>query len=363
MNKAQKILNISTKLDTTLKDDINTNSKHLVLVVGMGRSGTSLLSRSLKVFGGHHATKDINLDHLSKQELIDQRGNIKGNWEDLEILDLNNHILASVGKNWYSILPVTNAQYKIFLKSPFFNEAVDLIKKKFQNSNFSTLKEPRITKLLPFWRQVFRKCNLRVSYLFAYRYPLDVANSLKRRDQQDILTSLYLWYADNLFSLKELIHEKRMLFIDYDSFLKETSNYLNILEEFLQIPQNVQERDIFLHTFLDQDLNHSKREENDYSSYPTFFFQLYDAIKASSHNEISFSLDNYLDWFEKHRTICSYCDNHHLQLQSKISGYCTNYLKFYYFRCRILAEITHGKKKHHYQTKKNEVKRFILSIK
>jgi hypothetical protein len=72
-------------------------NKNAVLVVGMHRSGTSVLTRGLKTIG-------VELgDHLSSSA----EDNLRGFWEDKDVLALNEKILRIIGRRWDSVRPVT----------------------------------------------------------------------------------------------------------------------------------------------------------------------------------------------------------------------------------------------------------------
>ena len=68
-----------------------TSQKTIIVVLGMHRSGTSLITRSLQVLGvdlGEHLIPAISGD------------NDKGFWEDVDINDFDNALLTKIGSAW-----------------------------------------------------------------------------------------------------------------------------------------------------------------------------------------------------------------------------------------------------------------------
>ena len=73
---------------------MGTVNKKILIVLGMHRSGTSALTRGLQVLG-------VSLgDNLMPAF---EGNNNKGFWEDLEIVSLNDALLAELGMSWHSL--------------------------------------------------------------------------------------------------------------------------------------------------------------------------------------------------------------------------------------------------------------------
>ena len=67
------------------------NRRGLIFVLGMGRSGTSAITRVLSLCGGS----------LPSRLLGANEGNPTGHWEPLDGLNLNEAFLRRFGSNWY----------------------------------------------------------------------------------------------------------------------------------------------------------------------------------------------------------------------------------------------------------------------
>ena len=182
----------------------------------MGRSGTSSLSRALK-------TLEIN---IGDNFIPPVKGvNPKGFWEDQDIYDLNNKILNFLKMNWSSLSPINQNQINLLKKKHFFTAAVKLLNSKLKNTNTFGFKEPRVTKLLPFWKLVFKKINIEVNYLIALRNPLSVAESLFIRDQYDRIFSSFVWLDFTTSALYYTNNERRII-INYDDLITKPNDTL-----------------------------------------------------------------------------------------------------------------------------------------
>ena len=86
----------------------------LIVVLGMHRSGTSLITRSLAAIGANFGNNLIP----------PQPDNDKGFWEDSDIIAFNDELLNSCGMTWYSTEPWHT---KIFLINVCLNYILILI--------------------------------------------------------------------------------------------------------------------------------------------------------------------------------------------------------------------------------------------
>jgi hypothetical protein len=125
---------------------VSTETKKLIVVIGMHRTGTSLITRGLQVMG-------VNLGDNLLPAMADV--NAKGFWEDADINALNISMLHAIGSEWDYLTRITEANVQQLQQQGFFLQAVELLRQKTAQAHIFGLKDPRIAKLLPFWDQVF----------------------------------------------------------------------------------------------------------------------------------------------------------------------------------------------------------------
>ncbi len=209
--------------------------------------------------------------------------NDKGFWEDVDINALNDELLAALGHSWHSLDPVIPAECHMKLVD-FKLRAVQLLRQKLASADTFGVKDPRISRLLPFWQQVFDHLQLCVSYVIACRNPLSVAGSLAKRNSFDPQKTFYLWMEHQLSSLVHTKGERRVV-VNYDSLLDDP------LEQFTRIAKQLEfefdgTSDAFegyRSNFLEGSLRHTRFEPDDVlldKAIPTPLVDLYRLLVA-----------------------------------------------------------------------------------
>ncbi len=222
--------------------------KKIAVILGMHRSGTSVLSRSFVIFGADHGETSIA-----------GKCNKRAHWEDYDVMYFNNDMLQFLNRAWYNTEAFTQEDFAKVRKAGYFDKAVQLMQKKIAATDFYVLKEPRVTMLLPFWEKVFQSLDVSVKYVFAIRNAYSVAKSLEKRNDFILEYSQFLWYAYNIFALKEL-EGKEVFFVDYDNFLEKTEECFQNLSIFLEADIIKREKNIFMKKVLRE--NHTPAKDN-----------------------------------------------------------------------------------------------------
>ena len=164
-----------------------------VLVIGMHRSGTSLLTSCLNSLGLSVGSGSLMPAHPS---------NPRGFWESLPLTDLNDRILANMGGDWRK--PPLGILRDHWWESEFLNktrhEATESLRHVFPKKNW-IWKDPRNCLTLPFWTKLLSRELLLV---YIYRNPLEVWKSLQPRDGFSCKEALALWELYNRVALCNL---------------------------------------------------------------------------------------------------------------------------------------------------------------
>ncbi|WP_198034237.1 sulfotransferase family protein [Acidihalobacter ferrooxydans] len=228
-----------------------TVKKRLILVLGMHRSGTSSLTRGLQVLG-------VSLGDNLMAPIAGI--NDKGFWEDNDVVELNENLLHALGRTWLTLHEISETEVALLHREGFMDRAVELIENKTENIPVFGLKDPRISRLLPFWLDVFTRCDLRVDCLLALRNPISVADSLARRDGFLRERSYQLWLAHTLEGLWHSLQvDSLRAIIDYDHYLETPKDYLQTLASTLSLSIGDERAlDEYVSDFIDPDLRHSK---------------------------------------------------------------------------------------------------------
>jgi hypothetical protein len=239
--------NVASQLQIANIDTAKFPQKRLVVVLGMHRSGTSAITRSLSVM-------DVSLGNnlIPPVEL----NNAKGFWEDVEINAINNQMLLALGTDWYRLAPIEQDDIELLNKKGYLIGAVTLLCQKTEGVTVLGLKDPRIIKLLPFWQKVIEKCKLNPSYVITLRHPLSVVKSLAQRDGLDARHGYLLWMGHVIASLSGTNGCDRVL-VDYDCLMQSPEFEVNRIAKSLDFKVDPMELQVYQAEFLDENLRHT----------------------------------------------------------------------------------------------------------
>ena len=83
----------------------------------------------------------------------------------------------------------------------------DEIDKQFPTSRLFVTKDPRVSRLLPLWLEVFDELAVTPIIVIPFRNPLDVALSLKKRNQLTLAKSM-LMYARSYLEIERTSRDR-----------------------------------------------------------------------------------------------------------------------------------------------------------
>jgi len=246
-------------------------NKKLIVVLGMHRSGTSVITRGLQVLG-------VNLGDTLYGAL--EGVNDKGFWEDIDINVLDVEMLSAINSDWYHLAAIDSIDVKTLHKQGYYHRAVELLRQKVCSASIFGFKDPRVAKLLPFWKEVFSHCQFDVSYVIAVRHPLSVAKSLAERDGIEMEHSYLLWVGHVITSLTGSAGDKRM-FVDYDRLMQSPERELKRIAKTLELEVDTTALQIYKNDFLDETLRHTTYKLSDLlldDTCPPLVYEIYAAL-------------------------------------------------------------------------------------
>ena len=194
------------KLDTGNTDTHETNEeRHGFVVLGMHRSGTSMLSGLMSIGQGYKVGGPLIGGHYD---------NPKGFFELLPIVLQNDRFLGKQGITWdYNVI---RYDYKKALDQKKSNHIPFKEGEKGLNvlndpNNWPWLqKDPRMCITLKTWLELL---DYEPAALFTYRHPLEVAFSLEKRSNESVefYMGLRLWIIYNMRAIQNSAHLCRVL--------------------------------------------------------------------------------------------------------------------------------------------------------
>ena len=179
-----------------------------VLVAGMHRSGTSALTRLLVGLGCDAPRTRMQAD--PHNEL--------GYWESSVIVDLNDAVLASAGSSWDDSGPFNPGWQASPAAAPYRERALEALEREFGDSPLFVLKDPRICRLLTFWKAVVAQFGADPCVAIPVRNPMEVAASLARRDLIEEPLGALLWLR-NVLDAEASCRDDTRAFVRYDDLL------------------------------------------------------------------------------------------------------------------------------------------------
>lgn len=224
--------------------------KSILLVLGMHRSGTSVIARAAFALGAS----------LGNELMHPGFDNPKGFFEDVDIANFNDLLLEQLESDVFSLTSIhkTNPCSSIFVD--FAEKAKFLLQKKIVDTNLFAIKDPRICRLLWFWLPVFEQLDIDVKIIIAVRHPLSVVKSLFVRNGLDMHKSLLLWQQHNI-AILQATHDLVRVFIDYDELMINPRIQLIRLLTQLSIAwsENIENKiNDFINDYLSCNLRHSQ---------------------------------------------------------------------------------------------------------
>lgn len=166
---------------------------HSVVVIGMHRSGTSLVTELLSTIGVRAGPEDMLVRCWNKNSGSSEcvtKYNPRGYWENQDLVDIDNWILARGGtkSNKPEEFNLTKVLENPKVMADFRDKAAPVVRYLERAPPFS-LKDPRLCLTLPLWAPLLSKS----VGLFMFRHPWGVVESLRARDGKTPERSLLNW--------------------------------------------------------------------------------------------------------------------------------------------------------------------------
>jgi len=196
-----------------------------ILVLGMHRSGTSALTRVLSLLGAA-----LPHDVLGAQE----NSNETGHWEPTKLVDFHEEILAELGSTWWDWRPFEFSQLSQQRQGEIRAKIADIIKTEYGESPVIVVKEPRICRFVGFFTDALTDAGFQVRSVLIVRNPMEVTQSLAKRDGYLTGNSSLLWLRHVLDAEAATRGSKRAmityeaLLTDWQSAVEKISMELNI---------------------------------------------------------------------------------------------------------------------------------------
>lgn len=201
-----------------------------VIVVGAGRSGTSVLTAGVGALG-------VDLGDRLKPGGV--KKNPKGFFEDVELLSVNHRVHKAFGlrESGANVRLVEARAWATADLGALQEEAIQIITRRLADDRPFGLKSGGLLRLLPFWERVFDAAGIKPCYVIALRNPLGVADSRANlevfRGYQE--KSDLEWLAQVLPYIDRL-RGRPLVVVDYDLLMRDPKAQLQRIAAGLALP-------------------------------------------------------------------------------------------------------------------------------
>lgn len=192
-----------------------------VIVLGPGRSGTSMLMSVLEEMG---------VSTVSGTSTVTGDQNPEGDYEDRELVAINHEILKKIGGHPY--LPVPDNFLDMFNSRRYIGSIREVVSVRMAEVNRWAFKDPLTASLMPLWVRVFNTEKLAPIYLLAVRDPAAVAVSMNRQYDDSFIMAELVWLirvCDALFHTGGncmIVHYEDFFSDKADSLCRELQGYI-----------------------------------------------------------------------------------------------------------------------------------------
>lgn len=218
-----------------------------LIVGGVGRSGTSALTRVLNLLG---AT-------LPDQVIPPGWGNERGFWEPRAIVELNDEILRGFGSDWSDIRPLPAGWHQRAVANGYIDRIITVLERSYHGNPLIVIKDPRICRLAPLYFAALDRLRYTPRMILPVRHPSETVASLHRRDGTDPRIGELVWVRHMLETEAATRRHKRV-WISYDRLLQDWRGVATTIADTLDLTWPVDPADAApsVAAFLDPDMRH-----------------------------------------------------------------------------------------------------------
>src|SRR5665213_218674 len=110
-----------------------------LIIAGPHRSGTSAITRACSFLGAA----------LPKKMLTPAPDNMFGYWEPVDLVTLNDDILATIGSSWDDVRPLRKEFFSSDIAGQWLVRLRRVIEAEYADRDLFVIKDPRLARLMP----------------------------------------------------------------------------------------------------------------------------------------------------------------------------------------------------------------------
>jgi hypothetical protein len=230
----------------------------LLLVLGMHRSGTSAYTNTFALLGAA----------LPRSLMSGSISNEKGHFESSRLFLEHDIMLAEIGSQWYDWNALSKDFFKSTLARTFAARFAEIVREEYQDAELIVVKDPRICRFVPIWREVATLLDATIKVVTPFRNPMEVASSLKKRDNLAIQESLLVW-TRHVLDAEFWTRDLPRAFIAYEALLGDWRSVVDQCskEIGLAFPRRSPKAERQVDIYLDRALRRNMAADNEFLSH------------------------------------------------------------------------------------------------
>lgn len=245
--------------------------KNAILVAGMHRSGTSALTRVFSLLGA---------DLPKRLASALPNNNDKGFWESVDLMIEHDALLESAGSFWSDWTEFNPNWYASAEATKYKKLIGDIVQADFADSSLFVIKDPRICRFLPFWLDLLQEQAIKPFIMIPVRNPLEVAQSLKKRDGFPLAKGGLLWLRHVLDAVY-YAQNYPIAFLSYEQLMQDWQGFIQSLQAQINLafPRQSILSTLEIEQYLEEDQKHNSVSLEDLKQSAEFSEQIVQAYE------------------------------------------------------------------------------------
>ena len=248
----------------------NTETRKAILVLGMHRSGTSAVTRCLNLLGAE----------VGNKLLPPAEDNRSGFWEHADVVAIHEELLKDLDRTWHDARALPESWLLSAAARKARGKLARLIAEEFDSSALCAVKDPRLCRFVPLWREVLLESGLDAVALLVVRHPAEVARSLNARDGLPFETTCLNW-LEHFVEAETATRGMPRCLLAYDDLLADWRNAFARAGRALRVqwPVPIEDAHPAIEAFLDRTDCHHVFSDG-FCSVPEVLDRLYGLCRA-----------------------------------------------------------------------------------
>jgi glycosyltransferase involved in cell wall biosynthesis len=244
--------------------------------------------------------------YIGSDEMPARKDNPKGFFENMKIYRFNQSILEACNTSWdnhfftFKQIPPDNLHQYEQKAREIITEEFSLVKRIF-------IKDPRMCLLFPLWAKILKEMGFRIKVILAYRSPMEVAYSLKSRNDMAIEKSILMW-SHYFFQAEKTSRDYKRMVVQYNNDLHDVDLFVKNLGAFLgtELNERIYSQS---HKLYSPKLKHHQLALDNLSDQIPAYLKNFISILRADALEKSEQLDSIIDEFYFSKQFYLYNEN------------------------------------------------------